>query len=112
MVTYFKVNQFTLKKYIYLISDSNTYYYKIGISNNPEKRLKQLSTGNQSKLKIIHKILCENYSAVEKALHNKYNFNKINLEWFELTDNDVENFPTLCESINNNINTIKNFKMF
>lgn len=101
-----------MKKYVYLISDSNTYNYKIGISNNPERRIKSLQTGNDNKLKIIHKILCEYYSDVEKALHYRYNSNKINGEWFELTDNDVTTFPEYCQKIDNNIKIVKNFKLY
>ena len=45
-----------MSKYVYLISDINNYTYKIGISKNPERRIKALQTGNDNKLKIIHKI--------------------------------------------------------
>jgi predicted GIY-YIG superfamily endonuclease len=101
-----------MKKYVYLISDSNTYNYKIGISNNPERRVKTLQTGNDNKLKIVHKIICEYYSDVEKALHNRYKFNKINGEWFELSNDDVISFPQYCQNIDNNIKIVKNFKFY
>ena len=101
-----------MKKYVYLISDSNTYNYKIGISNNPERRIKTLQTGNDNKLKIVHKILCEYYTHVEKALHHRYNLNKINGEWFELSNNDVIAFPEYCQKIDNNIKIVKNFKLY
>lgn len=101
-----------MKKYVYLISDSNTYNYKIGISKNPEKRIKSLQTGNDNKLKIIHKVLCENYMKVEKALHNKYSFLKINGEWFELTEEDVKIFPEICSKIDENFKTINLFNLY
>ena len=101
-----------MKKYVYLISDSNTYNYKIGISNNPEKRIKELQTGNENKLKIIHKVLCENYKNVETALHNQYSFLKVNGEWFELSNDDVISFPEYCQKIDNNIKIVKNFKFY
>ena len=101
-----------MSKYVYLISDYNSYSYKIGISNNPEKRLKSLQTGNEKNLKIIHKILCENYSDVERALHNKYSFSKINGEWFELTQEDIKSFPDFCKKIDENFKIIKSFKLY
>lgn len=101
-----------MSKYVYLISDSNNYTYKIGVSNNPEKRVKSLQTGNDRVLKIVHKVLCENYSDVETALHNQYKFLKVNGEWFDLTDTDVKNFPESCSKIDENFKIIKSFKLY
>jgi predicted GIY-YIG superfamily endonuclease len=101
-----------VKKYVYLISDSNTYTYKIGISKNPETRVKTLQTGNDNKLKIIHKVECEYFNDVETALHNKYKIFKINGEWFELNDEDVVNFPECCKKMDENFKIIKSFKLY
>ena len=99
-------------KYVYLISDLNNYTYKIGISSNPEKRIKALQTGNDRTLKIVHKVLCQNYLEVERALHNQYNFLRVNGEWFELSDEDVNNFPESCNKIDENFKIIKSFKLY
>lgn len=101
-----------MDKYVYLISDLNNYTYKIGISKNPENRLKSLQTGNDRKLKIIHKVLCNNYLEVERALHNQYNFLKVSGEWFELSDEDVNNFSESCNKIDENFKIIKSFKLY
>lgn len=100
-----------MSKYVYLISDINNYTYKIGISNNPEKRIKALQTGNERVLKIVHKILCTYYNDVETALHNKFQFLKVNGEWFELSDNDIKNFPEHCRKMDENFRVIKSFKL-
>ena len=74
-----------MSKYVYLISDINNYTYKIGISKNPETRVKTLQTGNDNKLKIIHKVECEYFNDVETALHNKYKiflYNTFNFFFF------------------------------
>ena len=101
-----------MTKYVYLISDLNNYTYKIGISKNPEDRIKSLQTGNDRILKIIHKVLCENYFDVERALHNKYGFLKINGEWFNLTSEEVNDFPNFCKKIDENFKIIKSFKLY
>ena len=101
-----------MTKYVYLISDLNNYTYKIGISKNPENRIKSLQTGNDNKLKIVHKILCENFNDVELALHNKYQFLRVNGEWFELADEDVANFPKYCMKMDENFKIIKSFKLY
>jgi hypothetical protein len=40
------------KNYIYIITNGED--YKVGFSKNPNKRLKQLQTGNSKKLKLIN----------------------------------------------------------
>jgi hypothetical protein len=99
-------------KYVYLISDTKTTSYKIGTSSNPEKRLKSLQTGNDNSLKIIHKVQCKNKTQVEKALHNQFSFFKISGEWFELKQSDVDNFPQTCQTIDENLEKIKSFKLY
>jgi uncharacterized protein YeeX (DUF496 family) len=57
---------------------------KIGRSKNPEKRLKQLSTGSPYKLEIIKKI--RGNENLEREIHDKFSHLRMNGEWFELTD--------------------------
>ena len=39
------------KSYVYIITNGED--YKVGVSKDPERRLKQLQTGNSKKLKIV-----------------------------------------------------------
>jgi hypothetical protein len=59
------------KSYVYIISDGQD--YKVGVSNNPDKRLKQLQTGNPKKLKIVNLFEVEKTKVfkMEKEAHNK-----------------------------------------
>lgn len=90
-------------KSVYLISSEDiegNVVYKIGISSNPEKRLKQLQTGNSNILKII-KIFKTNYaSKVEAYIHKLYCENNVLNEWFVLGNDDIDGFLGLCEKIN------------
>ncbi len=72
--------------YIYCISDGIE-LCKFGFSNNPDKRLKALQTGNPNKLKIIEKILVEEDKVrnLEKQLHKDYAHKRVNGEWFRVT---------------------------
>lgn len=57
---------------------------KIGVSKNPEKRVKQLQTGCPYKIKIILKL--KDRSDLEKRLHEilkGYKTTKTNKEWFD-----------------------------
>lgn len=96
-----------MKKSVYLIQSLDDGNYKIGISANPSKRLEQLQTGNSSKLKIVDTYLTENYSFVEKALHNRFGHDNTRGEWFYLDIEEVTSFTKHCEMIDNNITLLK-----
>ena len=61
--------------YVYLILEVDKDGYerhKIGITkNNPEKRVKQLQTGNSNVIRLLHTYESKNYKHVEKWLHNR-----------------------------------------
>ena len=97
-----------MHKYVYLIKSKETQQYKIGISANPHKRILQLETGNPEQLQIIHTYKTTNYNSVEKALHNRFSYLRVNREWFKF-DNDIElNFLKYCGLYDNAITLIKN----
>ena len=74
-----------MKVYVYFINDGHG-HMKIGISNNPEKRLRSIQTGNPYKLSIDR---VEKYSTYEDAfrreteLHNKFKDYNLHGEWFD-----------------------------
>lgn len=75
------------KVYVYFINDGHG-HTKIGVSYNPQNRLRQCQTGNPYELK-IEKL--EEYSSYEEAfkrekeLHNKFKHYKLYGEWFKAT---------------------------
>lgn len=66
----------------YLLFDGKL--YKIGQSINPEKRLKNLRTGN-TKVKII----AYGSGLTEKRLHEIFKNKRVSGEWFKLNNSDV-----------------------
>jgi len=76
--------------FIYAIgNDGNR--QKIGISNNPEKRLRSLQTGNPDKL-MIHYIfeVDDRYAArYEAHIHSCHRYKKKVGEWFDMTKEEV-----------------------
>ena len=89
--------------YIYLIecyrADSDSTTYKIGHAKNVEKRIKELTTGNDGNLSIIHQYKSEFSTKIESALHNHYKHKKIKNEWFLLEKQDIDNFIEKCKKI-------------
>ncbi len=73
--------------YVYIIENTYLHDTKIGISNKPEKRIRQLQTGSSRPLKIRHIIKFNTrYEAtkVEEALHKKYSKHRLTGEWFDI----------------------------
>lgn len=97
--------------YIYLITN-NLNQYKIGISKNPKRRIKELQTGNDSNLFIVNQYKSEKYyKKIEKALHNTYKHCNVLNEWFELTNNQASMFISECIKIEENLIFMDNNKI-
>lgn len=71
-----------VEMFIYAILEEDTGNIKIGISKNPEQRLKQLQIGNSSQLSIIKTIEAKNNFKDEKVLHFKNKEHLLRGEWF------------------------------
>lgn len=82
--------------YVYLINMENTAFYKIGMSLDPETRLRTLQTGNPQPLHIINKQVVRDMRAAESGLHQRFAARRVPTlsatEWFHLSDGvkDVE----------------------
>ena len=79
--------------------------YKIGITkNDPNKRVKQLQTGNPNKISLHRKYESKNYLKVERWLHRKYQGKtEAKNEWRTLTDEQVFSFLDDCKTADDNI---------
>ncbi len=92
-----------MKGYVYLILQLNiegVETYKIGITKNaPEKRVKQLQTGNSDKITLLKSYQSENYLKVEQSMHRLYASFKTESknEWFALKDEHVLSFIEECK---------------
>ncbi len=68
--------------YVYAIRNTTTGNVKLGISRNPENRLKQLQTGNDCTLELVAYRKAENRFQDESALHHAHSSAHIRGEWF------------------------------
>lgn len=68
--------------YVYAIKNKDTGNIKLGISKNPEQRLKQLQTGCDGKLELIAYRKADNGYRDEVQLHHENNQYAIHGEWF------------------------------
>lgn len=102
-----------MKKNIYLARQDGTNLYKIGITKKkPEVRIKELQTGNGTKLIVIAEFVTAHGFKMETALHEVYKSKKVHLEWFELEDEDVSLFLDYCEKKEEAISFLKKHNHF
>lgn len=85
--------------FVYLIRQAETDLYKIGhTSYHPEKRLKELQTGNPQKLHLIEYYSTDHYQKVESLLHLKYKDYNVRQEWFRFDLKIESEFLNECAS--------------
>ena len=69
--------------YVYAIRNKTTRRIKLGISQNPERRLKELQIGNDCELELVAFRKAENRFKDEKALHRENAPLRVRGEWFD-----------------------------
>lgn len=89
--------------YVYLIKTIEDNKYKIGKTNNINKRLKELQTGNSNELILVDSYYSKYSSKVESALHNFFKHKNIINEWFEFDQDDINKFKQLCKQTEENL---------
>lgn len=70
-------------RYVYVAKEAVSGRYKIGISRDPEARIKQLNTGNPEQLILVHAYLAIEHRHVSETLaHSLFNEHRLKGEWF------------------------------
>lgn len=82
--------------YVYLLRIPETGVYKIGVSIDVEKRIKQLQTGNTEEITLVNKFYSNYPYKIESNLHRRYGVQAIKGEWFYLEQKDVDTFIQNC----------------
>lgn len=77
---------------VYILKQTGTNKYKIGVSNNVKERISQLQCGNSDRLvKIIYRTIHNAYE-VETYLHGCFHAHSCagGSEWFELNEDQLQ----------------------
>ncbi len=116
------INHINTNGYVYCISsnkDNDNNIYKVGGTNNLQRRIKELQTGSPDIIEVEFYIKSDNWRITEKNIHNSLKaLNKIrfnNTEWFECDKKflaDIfKNFAVNNELLYYNHNKNTNFNM-
>lgn len=100
---------------IYLIKAQEIYLYKIGITKNIKRRLKQLQTGCPFQLELVTLYEPSNFvTKIEKILHRSFacykkssDLYELQGEWFDLPSNVVFDFIKICQKNEESLSFLK-----
>ncbi len=74
---------------------------KIGFSGSPDhtKRLRSFETYSPHGVDVIAVIIIKNPSAMELVFHNRFSTKRLNGEWFDLTQNEIDEAILFIEKL-------------
>lgn len=90
--------------FVYLARNGKQ-WYKIGVSKQPYKRMSSLQTGSPLEVTLIHRVFSFNPLELEESLHTYYSAYWLRGEWFELSKQLVNEFPTVAAELDGQIET-------
>lgn len=81
-------------RYVYVAQEKESGRYKIGISKDPERRVKELNIGNPEELKLVHAYLAtEDGYQSEIIAHKIFEDSRLRSEWFG-SDIELNKLPS------------------
>ena len=93
----------TKRNFVYILSNSDNGYLKIGVSSNVDKRISQLQTGSWAELSVEYKsMVCSNSFDIESNIHEKLKDKRVRGEWYDVSMSDA---ISLVESENHQLRT-------
>lgn len=86
--------------YIYFVHADGTNRYKIGLTNNLDRRMKELN-GKQSPFenRLQWSIEVSDMRSAEKDLHDRFNARRVNGEWFQFSEGELKEVESIYDRV-------------
>lgn len=84
-------------KHLYVIKSGDL--YKIGISDNPPKRIYGVKSPNGQKKELLFHYPLRDTRWVESELHGIFYEKRIEGEWFRLTEKELQRIDKFCQHV-------------
>lgn len=86
--------------YLYILNIENTPHYKIGVSNKPRRRIKDIRASIPYIVNVLYIQKHKNTYELEEMIHDNFKEKELIHEWFNLNNHDVSTI----------LNTLKDFE--
>jgi len=99
-----------MKSYAYFIQAVSGGAIKIGRTNDLDRRLRELQTSHHEKLKVLKYITFDSEDEVrrfESLMHERYTSHRLQGEWFDITEWDIERDLAWADSVSSLIGDAK-----
>ena len=87
----------TTKGIVYVLKLKDKNIYKIGVTNDLNRRLKQISPRLPFEVEVEHTIKHNHIYNLEKELHERFSDKRMNGEWFRLNKSDLQEIREVKE---------------
>lgn len=94
-----------IKGYVYMLQSGNTRRFKIGRSEDPERRIHHFQPGNPEILTVYAKGLARNPAILERRIHAILQDQRLHGEWYELPWTIAEDLRALIERHDREVRT-------
>lgn len=100
-----------MSSYIYIMSNGDA--FKVGLSIDPKRRLRQLQTGSPKKLSLVYFVEIETapVKILESIMHRYLKMNHLTGEWFNADLATIKNLLDFVKIRYDNEDTEREFKL-
>jgi len=88
--------------YIYFIKSKGFDFYKLGVSSNPERRLRDIDSYTPFELEILSIHFLENVYDIEKSVSEKIEKFKVRKEWYQFDSGKAKQIMIHLHNLNVN----------
>ncbi|NRA92146.1 MAG: GIY-YIG nuclease family protein [Psychroserpens sp.] len=74
---------------LYIIKIESKNIYKIGVSQNPQRRFRDIENSMPYYVEVVFNEYIDNAYKIEEQVHDKYKNKHIKSEWFKLSNEDI-----------------------